>query len=364
MSGSRRREALFGAVAALLVSAISLAAAEAVLRVADYPPADFSPWIRSDSFGFRLAPGIRTRMRGPEYDVEVVSNSLGMRDDEPLTDQPRTEGSRRVLLLGDSFAMGYGVERPRIFADRLEHAVPADVVNAGTGGYELVQQPRVLAEYGPRFRPDLVVYALYLGNDLAQNDEWEVRQDSTLHNRVREYPVRQAGEFKLRRLARDFLYGLRKGRSEKEGEWLPFEGYLGLCERTLGPEAAADYDEADRLLGQLADEAGRQGVPLLVLMLPYRSMVEPEALASLERKVPDLQARYDLTRPATTVGGRMTARGIAHADATPFLVEEYRRTGQAMFFPIDGHLTEAGHEAVARFAAPLIRKSLGEGRHL
>jgi len=359
VSGSRRREALFGAVAVLLVSAISLAAAEVVLRAADYPPADFSPWIRSDSLGFRLAPGIRTRMRGPEYDVEVVSNSLGMRDDEPLA-----KSGPRVLLLGDSFAMGYGVERPRIFADLLEREVPADVVNAGTGGYELVQQPRVLAEHGPRFRPDLVVYALYLGNDLAQNDEWEVRQDSTLHNRVREYPVRQVGEFKLRRLARDFLYGLRKGRSEKEGEWLPFEGYLGLCERTLGQEATEDYDEADRLLGQLADEAGKLGVPLFVLMLPYRSMVEREALASLERKVPDLQARYDLSRPAREIGARMAVRGIPHADVTPFLVEEHGRAGLPLFFPIDGHLTEAGHEAVARFAAPLLRESLGKARHL
>lgn len=358
MSGSRRREALFGAVAVLLVSAISLAVAEVVLRAADYPPADFSPWIRSDSLGFRLAPGVRTRMRGPEYDVEVVVNSLGMRDDEPLANS-----EPRVLLLGDSFAMGYGVDRPRIFADLLEREIPADVVNAGTGGYELIQQPRVLAEYGPRLRPDLIVYALYLGNDLAQNDEWEVRDDGTLHNRVRQYPVRQAGEFKLWRLARDFLYGIRKGRGEKEGEWLPFEGYLGLCERTLGAEAVKDYEEADRLLGQLSDEARKLGVPLLVLMLPYRSMVEPQALASLEQKVPDLQARYDLTRPAREIDVRMAARGIAHADATPFQVDEYRRTGQAMFFPIDGHLTEAGHDAVARFATPLIRKSLGEGRH-
>lgn len=359
MGASGRRAAIFGAVAAALVSAVTLGVAELALRVVDYPSSAFSPWIRSDAFGFRLAPGIALRMKGPEYDVEVATNSLGMRDDEPgAKDRPR------VLLLGDSFAMGYGVERGQLFADLLEAQLRVDVVNAGTGGYEIVQQPRVLAEYGPRLKPDLVVYALYLGNDLAQNDEWEVQADGTLRNKVRQYPVRQPREVKLWRLVRDFVYGVRQGRSEKEGEWLPFEGYLGLCEKNLGEEARKDYDDADRLLGALADEARRQGLPLLVLTLPYRSMVEPEALASLARKVPGLADRYDLTRPAREIGTRMEARGIAHADVTPALVEEWRRNGQALFYPVDGHLTQAGQAAVARFAAPLLRELLPADPHL
>lgn len=351
--------ALFAAVSVVLVTALSLGAVELALRAVDYPPAAFSPWIRSDVFGFRLAPGISERMRGPEYDVEIATNSLGMRDEDP-----GPKAGPRVLLLGDSFAMGYGVDRGRLFADLLEQELHIDVVNAGTGGYEIVQQPRVLDEFGPKLQPDLVVYALYLGNDLAQNDEWEVRGDGTLHNTIREYPVRQPKEIKLVRLVRDFLYGVRMGRSEKEGEWLPFEGYLGLCERTLGPEAAKDYDDADRLLGQLAERSRALGVPLLVLMLPYRSMVEPEALASLARKVPGLRERYDLGRPAREIGARMSVRGIDHVDATPFLVEEHRHTGQALYYPIDGHLTPAGHEAIAHFAAPLIRERLAGGHHL
>ncbi len=353
-TSERRGTALFGAVAAALVTAITLGAAEVALRIADYPPASFSPWIRSDQLGFRLAPGIRTRMRGPEYDVEIATNSLGYRDDEP-GDEP---ASPSVLLLGDSFAMGYGVERPMIFADLLEKEIPANVFNAGTGGYEIVQQPRLLADLGPKLKPDLVLYALYLGNDLAQNDEWEVRADGTLQNRERVYPVRQPGEVKLVRLVRDFVYGVRQGRSEKEGEWLPFEGYLGLCERDLGKEAQADYDEAGRLLGDLAAKARELGERLFVVLLPYRSMVEPDALASLEKKVPGLQQRYDLGRPAREIGSRLSAAGIDFVDATPWLVEENRRSGARLFFPIDGHLTEAGHAVLAARLSPQIRQRL------
>jgi hypothetical protein len=353
--GKRRSTALFGAVAAALVTAASLGIAEVVLRLLDYPPAAFSPWVRSDSLGFRLAPGIRTRMRGPEYDVEIATNSLGFRDEEP----DAAAGGPGVLLLGDSFAMGYGVERQRIFADLLEKYLPGRVFNAGTGGYEIVHQPRLLAELAPKLKPDLVLYVLYLGNDLAQNDEWEVRADGSLHNRERVYPVRQQGEAKLLRLVRDFVYGVRQGRSEKEGEWLPFEGYLGLCERELGAEAREDYDEAGRLLGELAGKARELEVPLLVVLLPYRSMVEPEALASLEKKVPDLKERYDLGRPAREIGARLSAAGIDHVDATPWLAGQKSGDPAPLYFPIDGHLTEAGHSLLGVRLVYLVRDRLG-----
>ena len=362
MIRARRSTALFGFVAAVIVTALTLGGAEVVLQAIDYPPAAALPWIRSDAFGFRLAPGISTRMRGPEYDVEIKTNSLGMRDDEPAE-----KHGPRVLLLGDSFAMGYGVERGQLFADRLEQQLEADVVNAGTGGYEIIQQTRVLAEYAPMLKPDLVVYALYLGNDLAQNDEWELREDGTLHNRVREYPTRQPDELKLLRLIRNVVYGVRRGRSEKEGEWLPLEGYLGLCERNLGDEARKDYEAAEALLRSLADQCRRLGAPLFVVMLPYRSMVESEALENLQRKIPDLVGRYDLSRPAAELGVRLRRADIDYVDTTPFLREQQRRGDRTLFFPIDGHLTAAGHDAVTIFLAPLLRERLAArlpDRHL
>ena len=110
MSASRCRRALFGAVAVVLVTVASLAAVEVALRGIDYPPAAFSPWIRSADFGFRLAPNIAMRMRGPEYDVEIATNSLGMRDEEP-----RPKAGRPIVLLhlttSPMRAIGHSVAR-------------------------------------------------------------------------------------------------------------------------------------------------------------------------------------------------------------------------------------------------------------
>jgi len=353
------RVALFSAVAIVLASLLGLALAETALRLADYPRASFSPWIRSEHLGFRLAPNLKTRMSGPEYDVAVETDSMGFRDDE-IGSKTRT----RILLLGDSFAMGYGVARGEIFADRIERDLGADVVDAATGGYEIVHQVQLLEEYGKSLTPDLVLYALYLGNDLAWNDQWRRGDDGSLRSLVREYPLRQPREIKLLSLLRGFVYGVRSKSKEKDGEWLPFEGYLGLCERELAEEARKDYSEATALLGEMAAQVRELGVPFFVVLVPYRSMVEPEARASLKKKIPDLDSRYDLTRPAREMDARLTGLGIDHADSTQFLGEHGGLGGSGLYFPIDGHLTPEGHRVMAEFLEPLLEKRLARAADL
>jgi len=355
VSASRSRLALFSIAAIVLASSLCLAAAEVVLRLLDYPPAAFSPWIRSEHLGFQLAPSLQTRMTGPEYDVAVETNSLGFRDDEIAPKQ-----GTRILLLGDSFAMGYGVERGQIFADIVERDLGVDVVDAATGGYEIVHQVQVMKEYGKSLKPDLVVYALYLGNDLAWNDQWQRGNDGTLRSISRQYPVRQPREIKLLRLLRNVFYGVKA----KEKEWLPFEGYLGLCERNLNDEARKDYDEATALVVELAQQVRELNVPLLVVFVPYRSMVEQEARAALAAKVPDLDARYDLARPGREMDERLGKLGIDHADSTAFLTKWHEREGAGLFFPVDGHLNVEGHRAMAAFLEPLLRERVAAVPHL
>ncbi|HYB99314.1 MAG TPA: GDSL-type esterase/lipase family protein [Candidatus Limnocylindrales bacterium] len=350
---SRRRLALFALAAAALATLVCLLAVELVLRFADHPPTSFSPWIRSERLGFRLAPNIDMPMTTPEYSVRIVTNSLGFRDEEPAADPQRD----RILALGDSFTMGYGVERGSIFTDLLEKNLGADVVNTGTGGYEIVHQVQVVEEYGRKLAPDAVVYVLYLGNDLAQNDEWQRSGDGTsLTSLVRQYPTRQPRQIKLLQLARNLRYGMRMRHGEERGEWLPFEGYLALCARELTPAARADYDLSAALLAELRDRVAALDAPLLVVLLPYRSMVEPQARESLKAKVPDLDSAYDLTRPAREIGERLRALGIDFLDATPALDQAHRSSGAALYFAVDGHLNEAGH----RVLADLLRAPLAE----
>src|SRR5687767_10218479 len=77
----------------------------------------------------------------PDGGVPMTINSLGLRGGEVSRDKP--PGTYRILGLGDSFTMGYGVRNEDVFLHRLQAGLNAappgssryEVLNAGVGGY-------------------------------------------------------------------------------------------------------------------------------------------------------------------------------------------------------------------------------------
>ena len=99
-------------------------------------------------------------------------NSLGLRDREHPYEKPA--GQRRILLLGDSYAWGYGVSNEDTFGEILEQRLVRDlagweVLNSGVSGWGTDQQYLFLIEEGFKYDPDLVVVAFNLNNDPLNN---------------------------------------------------------------------------------------------------------------------------------------------------------------------------------------------------
>jgi lysophospholipase L1-like esterase len=108
----------------------------------------------------------------PGQDVEIRSNSLGLRSPEILPD--RTPGSLRIAVVGASTVMGElarnnEITFPALLAQRLRQRYPhreVEVVNAGISGYRLDDQQRMLRKIVLPLRPDLII--VYPGfNDFA-----------------------------------------------------------------------------------------------------------------------------------------------------------------------------------------------------
>lgn len=115
-----------------------------------------------------------------EFDVRFTFNDLGLRDDE-ITAQ-RAPGEKRIVVLGDSFVLGYTVDRKDHFVDlleaRLAEIAPAgtryQVVNAGVEGFSTDQEvlllERLVRDAKIVQRGDVVVLCMYQ-NDLYWNDQ-------------------------------------------------------------------------------------------------------------------------------------------------------------------------------------------------
>lgn len=105
---------------------------------------------------------------GHYYGAEITTNSRGFRDREfPLAKAP---GKKRILFLGDSFTLGWGVPFDRLFSKQLEELLrnnPGgyEVINTGVGNYNSAMEVEAFKQRGLELQPDLVVL-MYFANDM------------------------------------------------------------------------------------------------------------------------------------------------------------------------------------------------------
>jgi hypothetical protein len=161
----RSRRRLLAATTVLLSSLVALAIAEVAVRLSGHTPrvpiAKPEPPIHAPDpvLGWKPIPG--EYVFGPyspgaaPVDVTILAN--GSRD----TGGGPPDGRPEVLLVGDSFTMGWAVSDDETWAWRLQELRPdVDVVNRGVGGYGTLQSlmvlERILDGDGPR--PAWVLY--------------------------------------------------------------------------------------------------------------------------------------------------------------------------------------------------------------
>jgi hypothetical protein len=168
---SRRRAPEIVMLAASILA--SLAAAEGVLRLLGRGPLQVNPvpgnfWRPDPLLGWSNSPGAEGIFNHPRFRISVHINSKGLRDREYAYE--KSPGMRRILVIGDSFVWGYGVEERETFAKVLETALShVDVINGGVAGYGTDQELLWLRSEGVRYRPDLVILVM-CGNDDDENN--------------------------------------------------------------------------------------------------------------------------------------------------------------------------------------------------
>ena len=112
---------------------------------------------------------------GSEYEWQTIPvniNSHGLRGPETTYEKP--PATYRILNLGDSIVMGWGVHEENTYGRQLESLLEAEsggdlhfeVINAGVPGWNLENAFAYLQAEGLKYEPDLILLGLTIANDI------------------------------------------------------------------------------------------------------------------------------------------------------------------------------------------------------
>jgi hypothetical protein len=133
---------------------------------ADLEAGDLTTTSPHGQLGWELRPNLEGVFRGGRF----RTNAAGMRDEPHPMEKPA--GVYRIVGIGDSVLMGWGVSQGEDFLSRSEAllavrcrgAPPIEALNFGVLGYNAIQQYFALRDRALDYSPDLVLVS-YVGND-------------------------------------------------------------------------------------------------------------------------------------------------------------------------------------------------------
>lgn len=297
-----------------------------------------------ETIGVGLTPGFVGAVRTAEFEHSVSVNELGMRD-APVG--PKHPGLDRVLVLGDSFVFGVGVDvedsLPKALLRRVQELDPSlrvEVLNAGVPGYSPWQELKTLVKLAPAVAPDLVVQVIFMGDDWYGNVR-RIPPDQA-HRDVTEWLRVQSALF---RFVDRFVLSRFKGGDHYEPHRV-----------RPTPEFARRVDFVMTILEETRDVAAASGADFLVVLCPRFTQVYEDAWSKANLVYGLPAEEYDPLEPNRSFGERLRSSGFAVIDLLAPMRDEGRR--RSLHFPVDGHWNREGTAFAAEIIAPTIAARL------
>lgn len=354
MSGTVKAKIGLAVFSMLLVAGML----EGVLRVLPQRPAPRGkgnlPWIAyHKTIGWENLAGYSGRQVKPgAFDVGIRINSLGLRGPdcpaEPLPDRPR------ILVIGDSFTFGHGVDTEDTFSARLQALLPeTEVLNAGIVGVGHDQQLLWLRERGLGLKPDLIVWA-YSSADIPRNTVYfrRLADPQTGLDFGKPRYVMKGDRLELIHVPTPLPEQVEAAIADflraHEALQPAVVRHSRLC-RFVADRLQAMLERREQmrlapaLIREFAEVAREHAVPLLVINLPVEKwLATRNPLERIKQRMADGLWRRT-----------MTELGSDALDLTGAFLQQPEIN--SLYIPHDGHYSVAGHDLIAQTLAPAVR---------
>ncbi|MCF8144978.1 MAG: SGNH/GDSL hydrolase family protein [Deltaproteobacteria bacterium] len=293
----------------------------------------------------------RFRGRPFSYDWDFKLNSQGFKDTEF---GQKDDDAYRILGIGDSFAYGvvpYAYNYLTLLESQLrEEGLRAEVFNMGIPSIGPKDYFSLLIREGLQLRPDMVLLSFFIGNDILES-----------HRDRKWYSYSYVASL---------IHYMVKIRPKYEGRIIHGKNvYCDTCP-TFAPElylqiesdrsriymtADADtppFDEALDCLRQLRDVCRKNGIDLVVVLIPDEVQINDVLQREVRNRLSVNQSRWNIQLPNNILTAGLKEMGVDYVDLYPHFVKEAEEN--RLYKPRDTHWNIAGNQ----FAADIISNHL------
>ncbi len=268
---------------------------------------------------YRLKPG-NCHQQEREFAVNYAVNSVGLRDDESSLQNPP------VIVLGDSFAMGWGVEQDETFSQRLEQLTGQTILNAGVSSFGTVRQQKLLDQLPTAGLQTLIIQ--YCDNDMLENQRYDASGNGLPIMSRSDYAQLVRSEQQKHYFPGKHTYHLLLRLVREDGDIL---SHPAAPQVALSPQA-----EANLFLKLLqSTSVDLSEVQIIVLELNAYSENDNAFVAALRQA--------------------LAARPDSHTQVEVLDVSAW--LDQSHYYALDGHINVHGHERLARELAAKIQEN-------
>lgn len=292
------------------------------------------------------------------FNIDYFCNRYGARD----VNREQEGDTNRVIVLGDSFIEGYGIQAADRFSNQLETLLNKPVLNFGCGYFTPTQELLVYENLAAKFSHHTIIIGILPFNDFNEDDSSFHEQDGFVHyqpyfeggfpnyhlvyreehlskstfNKEGYYALQNQPVEKRRRFLKSFtywynLYHYLRATTYNHHQPKTYSGYFDFKE--------VELKKLSYILSRLKKAAGEREI--LVLTIPVRQDFERSASGSSP-----LQTRL---KPICNL------LDISYID----LLQEFKSLGQnpdSLYLNCDGHWNEKANKMAAQIVLPLLRK--------